>query len=79
MFKPESGPMLFGVGAVLLAAAWAMYYADRHAVFLDQLALALSIAGQFAVAGSVLKDHFSGLGVCVHRAGRAATRTARHA
>ena len=34
----------------LLVAAWFMYHADRHGVFLDQLALAVSIAGQ-PVAG----------------------------
>jgi len=57
--------MIFGLGALLLVAAWFMYHADRHGVFLDQLALAVSIAGQIAVAGSVLKDHFTGLGMCV--------------
>ncbi len=65
VFKPESGPMIFGLGAVLLVAAWFMYHADRHGAFLDQFALAISIAGQIAVAGSVLKDHFSGLGMSV--------------
>ena len=64
VFKPESGPMIFGLGALLLVAAWFMYHADRHGVFLDQLALAVSIAGQIAVAGSVLKDHHTGLGMC---------------
>ena len=63
VFKPESGPAIFGLGAVLLVAAWFMYHADRHGAFLDQLALAISIAGQMAVAGSVLKDHFTGLNV----------------
>ena len=65
VFRPESGPVLFGLGAFLLVAAWFMYHADRHGAFLDQLALAISIAGQIAVAGSVLKDHFSGLGISV--------------
>ena len=63
VFKPESGPMIFGLGALLLAAAWFMYHADRHGAFLDQLALAISIAGQIAVAGSVLKDNLTGLSV----------------
>lgn len=63
VFKPESGPMIFGLGALLLAAAWFLYHADRHGAFLDQFALAISIAGQIAVAGSVLKDHFTGLTV----------------
>jgi len=42
-----------------------MYHADRHGAFLDQLALAISIAGQLALAASVLKDHFSALGASV--------------
>jgi hypothetical protein len=63
VFKPESGPAIFALGAVLLVAAWFMYHADRHGAFLDQLALAISIAGQIAVAGSVLKDNFTGLSV----------------
>ena len=63
IFKPESSSSIFAAGIVLLAAAWAMYYADRDAVFLDQLALAISIAGQFAVAWSVIKEDSSGLPV----------------
>jgi hypothetical protein len=63
VFKPESGPMIFALGALLLVAAWFMYHADRHGAFLDQLALAISIAGQIAVAASVLKDHYTGLTV----------------
>jgi uncharacterized protein DUF4401 len=63
--KPESNLALFSLGAVLLAAAWFMYHADRHGAFLDQLALAISIAGQLALAASVLKDHFSALGASV--------------
>ena len=61
IFKPESTGSIFTLGAVLLAAAWALYRADRDAVFLDQLALAISIAGQFAVAWGIVKDDFSGL------------------
>src|SRR5688572_23534125 len=63
IFRPESGAALFALGALLLVAAWFMYRMDRHAVFLDQLALAMSMAGQIAVAASVLKDHFSGLSI----------------
>ncbi len=65
MFKPQSSGAIFAVGALLLASAWALYYADRNAVFLDQLALALSIAGQFAVAWGIVKDDFSGLPLAV--------------
>jgi len=61
MFKPESSGAIFTVGAMLLVGAWALYHADRDAVFLDQLALAISIAGQFAVAWGIVKDESSGL------------------
>lgn len=61
IFEPQSSGAIFAVGAALLAAAWALYYADRDAVFLDQLALAISIAGQFAVAWGVVKEDVSGL------------------
>ena len=63
--KPESSVALFLLGAVLLVAAWFMYHADRHGAFLDQLALAISIAGQLSLAASVLKDHYSALGASV--------------
>jgi Domain of unknown function (DUF4401) len=36
-------------GAVLLAVAWALYAMGRGKAFVDQLALALSIAGQLAI------------------------------
>jgi hypothetical protein len=61
IFRPESTGTIFMLGALLLAAAWALYHADRDAVFLDQLALAISIAGQFAVAWGIVKDDLSGL------------------
>jgi len=61
IFKPESSSASFLVGGVLLVAAWTMYHADRDAVFLDQLALAISIAGQFAVAWGIVKEDSSGL------------------
>jgi hypothetical protein len=61
MFRPDSTVVIFGIGALLLAGAWVLYRADRNAVFLDQMALAISIAGQFAVAWGILKDHLSGL------------------
>jgi len=54
--KPDSSVMIFILGAMLLFAAWVMYRMDRETVFLDQLALALSIAGQCAVAWALLDD-----------------------
>ena len=54
--RPDSSITIFVIGAVLLGVAWVMYRADRELVFLDQLALALSIAGQFAVAWALLED-----------------------
>ena len=53
VFKPENALPSDRLGVLLLLAAWVMYHADRDAVFLDQFALALSIAGQFAVAWAV--------------------------
>jgi hypothetical protein len=65
MFRPESTGTILLLGGLLLAAAWVLYRADRNAVFLDQLALAISIAGQFAVAWGILKDDPSGLSVAL--------------
>ena len=50
IFDVEKSSQMFVVGLVLLLVAWLLYFAGRAMVFLDQLALALSIAGQFAVA-----------------------------
>jgi hypothetical protein len=64
-FKLESKSVLGFLGAGLLGAAWALYYADRRAVFLEQLALALSFAGQAALAWSFIADTNSGLVICI--------------
>lgn len=61
--EPDSTAGLVVCGAVLLASAWGLYYAGRNAVFLDQFALALSIAGQFALAAAVVKDVKMGVAV----------------
>jgi hypothetical protein len=54
---PESRTAFLLLGALLLATAWAIYHTDPDAVFLDQLALALSFAGQISlVIGLVYKD-----------------------
>lgn len=60
-FSPNEKAMIFLLGVLLLGAAWFIYHSDREAVFLDQFALALSIAGQFAIAWSVIGDDFEGL------------------
>ncbi len=49
LFKLDSGGGAAISGAVLLAAAWGLFAVDRDGAFVSQLALALSIAGQFAV------------------------------
>ena len=59
-FRVNTRTAIGMVGLALLVAAWAMYYADRKAVFLDQFALALSIAGQCALAWALLDDVDSG-------------------
>jgi hypothetical protein len=61
MFKPQSTGAILAIGVLLLGGAWALYHADRNAVFVDQLALAISIAGQFAVAWAIVKDSQAGL------------------
>jgi hypothetical protein len=61
LIKPESTAGIAVCGVALLLGAWALYYADRDAVFFDQLALALSIAGQFALAWAIVKHSESGV------------------
>jgi hypothetical protein len=61
LIRPESTAGIAVCGVALLLGAWALYYADREAVFFDQLALALSIAGQFALAWAIVKDSESGV------------------
>jgi hypothetical protein len=61
IFKPHERGAILLLGALLLFAAWLIYRTDREAVFFDQFALALSIAGQFAVAWGVVDDDFEGL------------------
>lgn len=47
IFKPDTGPSALFTGVVLFAAAFALYRVDREGTFVSQLALAISIAGQF--------------------------------
>ncbi len=61
LFRPDT-PVAAGIaGAVLLAAAWGLYRADREGAFVAQLALALSIAGQCLVLFA-LNDDARGIG-----------------
>jgi Domain of unknown function (DUF4401) len=53
VFEPKTAGSLGMIGVVLLAVAFGLYVADRNNSFLDQLALAFSIAGQLAVAGAI--------------------------
>ena len=49
LFKPD-GALDFSIaGLLMLAAAYGLYAVDRESAFFDQLALALSIAGQLAI------------------------------
>jgi hypothetical protein len=64
-FEPDSRSAFTALGAVLLASGWAIYRADPDAVFLDQLALALSIAGQLALVFGIAGEHSTALGFAV--------------
>lgn len=59
----DSRAAILVLGLVLLVAARLIYGASRNAVFLGQLALALSIAGQCAVAWGLLENVDSALGI----------------
>jgi hypothetical protein len=50
LFEPDTPAEFAVAGVVMLAAAFGLYVADRGTAFFDQLALALSIAGQCALA-----------------------------
>jgi hypothetical protein len=65
MFKPDSPGVFALFGTLLLGAGWAIYRADPDAVFLDQLALAFSIAGQISLVFGITGEHSSALVVSV--------------
>ena len=48
-FKPDTPVEIAIIGLTLLLGAFGLYLADRSGAFFDQLALALSIAGQIAL------------------------------
>lgn len=50
LIEPEGAAAIGGCGAVLLVAAYGLYFAGRGGSFLEQLALALSIAGQIGLS-----------------------------
>lgn len=52
LFSPDSAPSYTFAGFILLASAYGLYAADRDSAFFDQLALALSMAGQFSIAAA---------------------------
>jgi uncharacterized membrane protein len=49
LFEPRTAPPFIAFGAVLLTGAYLLYRKSEHNAFLDQLALALSMAGQLAL------------------------------
>ncbi len=61
LFKPDKTSTLLVLGSLLLIGAWLIYHADREGMFLDQLALAISIAGQVAMAWGIGQNLDSGL------------------
>lgn len=63
LFRPDHAAQAAVSGAVLLAAAWGLYMADREdrLIFVSQLALALSIAGQCLMVFA-MSEHARGIG-----------------
>jgi Domain of unknown function (DUF4401) len=57
LFQPHSRPAFLFSGALLIAAAWGLYKADRDGAFAAQLALALSVAGQVLLVIGLTKDN----------------------
>jgi hypothetical protein len=53
LFEPDTPPEATVAGVILLGAGFGLYAADRDNAFFEQLALALSLAGQFALLYAV--------------------------
>lgn len=53
LFEPSRASAYSMFAIVLLPSAFGLYAADRHNAFFDQLALALSIAGQIAATAAI--------------------------
>jgi hypothetical protein len=66
LFKPHGAGQFSLIGLVLLAAAFGLYAVDRENAFFDQLALALSVAGQIALtwAAGVATHSAAGTAAC---------------
>lgn len=65
LFTPDGAIEYALIGAVLLGAAFALYAVDREGAFVDQFALALSIAGQFAFVGTFAETTHSEAGTAL--------------
>jgi len=53
LFEPDSSATAAVLGAIMLGAGFGLYAADRDNAFFEQLALALSLAGQLALMYAV--------------------------
>lgn len=53
LFEPDTAADFLVAGVILLGAGFGLYVADRDSAFFDQLALALSLAGQLALIWAV--------------------------
>ena len=53
LFEPDSAVAASVLGAIMLGAGYGLYSADRDNAFFEQLALALSLAGQLALMYAV--------------------------
>jgi len=65
MLDLNGSTSMLAIGVALLGVAWVLYLVGRGAVFVDQLALALSIAGQLAITAFLFKELDAALPVTV--------------
>jgi hypothetical protein len=63
LFRSPSAVTLGVLGATAMAAAWALFKLDRQGVFLSQLALAVSMAGQALLIYALNFQHSSVRGI----------------
>lgn len=59
LFKPDTASEFATGGCLLLAAAFGLYKVDRESAFVDQLALAFSVAGQCLLAAALIDKNYS--------------------